>query len=150
MDFVLLGCHCVLASCHCSVCASWMVSVCICVSGQQHTLTSGRISLHCLPFPVVISAVLFLGHIELICDPLLGGASACDPLLWLASPTTSVIQLRVPGTQPPASQLRLFMCSPAPLEHVESVCHSFYINRPCSDPTASFTRTRLSVRHLQH
>lgn len=55
-----------------------------------------------------------------------------------------------PRTQPPASQLLLFMCSLASLEHVESVPHSFSINSHFSDATASFTWTRLSVRHLQH
>lgn len=74
MDFVLLGCHCVLASCHDSSYASWM-SVFIYVSGQQHTLKPWAGLVYTTSnFPVVISAMLFPSHIELILAS--GGANA--------------------------------------------------------------------------
>lgn len=64
MNFVLLGCHCVLASCHSSACASWM-SVFICVSGQQHTLKPwAGLAYATSSFPVVLVPCYFPGTLD--------------------------------------------------------------------------------------
>lgn len=132
MNFVLLGCHCVLASCHSSACASWM-SVFICVSGQQHTLKLwAGLAYATSSFPVVLVPCYFPGHIGLIFDLLPGGANGCDPLLWPALlPTLSSSE---------NSQVLPFLCSPAPFDRVLSVHCSFtscHCVSYCSDSLAA-------------
>lgn len=123
MNFVPLGCHCILASCHSSAWASWM-SVFICVSGQPHSLKPwAGLAYATSSFPVVIRALLFPGHIGLIFDPLPGVANACDPLLWPALPPTL--------SSSEHSQVLPFLCSPAPFEHVLSVHCLFYFMSLC-------------------
>lgn len=118
----------------------------LCVWPTTYTKVWAGLAYTAFHFPVVISVVLFFGHIEISLDPLLGDANAWDPS-FAALPTTSIVQLRVPGTQPPASHGfagRVQSCA-------FQACgiYSFILyQQSLSDPTASFTWTRLSVRHL--
>lgn len=122
MNFVLLGCHCVLASCH-SACASWM-AVFICVSGQQHPLQPwAGLAYATSSFPVVISALLFPGHIGLILILYQVVPMPVTPLLWLALPPTL--------SSSEHSQVWPFLCSPVPFDRVLSVHGSFYFMPLC-------------------
>lgn len=125
----------------------WCLSASVCLASSIHW-GLGRISLHRLPFPVGISATLFLGHVKLSLDSLLGGASACDPScghLFLRLPSSSS------GCPVHTSCLpTVAVCGQScPLPALESIHCSFYISIQLSNSTASFTWTTLSVGYLR-
>lgn len=89
----------------------------LCVLPAAYTKPWARLAYATSSFPVVISVMLFPGHIGLIFDPLPGGASACESLLWPALPPTL--------SSSEHSQVLPFLCS------VLSVHCSFYFTPLC-------------------